>query len=118
MACDPALYPELIQDWATRVIPNSGHDVNLTVGGSVRSRSLFSVTSYNIELHHNLIGDIDRSTLLSFYDSNKNNEFTILMREDNVIYTVIFTNEPESEPIAFDNWNVTVNLTGIKCIDP
>lgn len=115
MPCS-ADYPAIPQHWDTRITPVSGVAVNRSESGATRARSLYAVTSYDITVIHDLITDAQRAAILAFYAANAGDQFGFLADEDGVIYTVIFTNAPQSIPIAPNVWRLTTSLQGIVCL--
>lgn len=114
MACT-ADYPAVPQHWDTSVVPVAGVVVNRAESGATRARSLYDAVSYDIVVIHDLITTAQRASILAFYAANAGNTFGFQAAEDATIYTVIFTNEPQSTPIAPNVWRVTTQLQGVKC---
>lgn len=109
-----ASYPVLLQDAKSRRKPVNSIKVDLAGDGTPRGRVMHSKTVYNFTVTHPLISTIDRDSIQTFYDTNKDLEFTFVWDADGLSYTLMFLGEPDPTWVAAGYWNVTMNAIGTK----
>ena len=108
-----ANYPSLPISQESEFTSDAGLIIDYADDGTVRSRSMFTATRFNISLLHPQVSASEKTTLLSHYSANKGTTFTLSTPwGDN--YTVQYLNEPNCKPLSGNYWNITSRLIGVK----
>jgi hypothetical protein len=86
--------------------------VDISDAGTIRSADLNNTTVYRIKITHPIITSAEKSTLLTFYTTNKNNSNTITLDGD--AYTTQFESDYEVSNISATWFSARVSLVGTK----
>ena len=108
-----AAFPTLKQSPKTRVIPiSSGRQLDMSTNGTIRGRDLHSATAFDIDLVNILVTDAEKSTLETFYDTNKNLAITWTDAGDSQVYDAVFVAAPQYTWTSHGYWDVRTRLRG------
>lgn len=109
-----AAFPTLKQDPSTSIAPISGRSLDISTGGTIRGRDLHSETVYDITCVNILVTDAEKGTVETFYDTNKNLEFTWTYAGDSTTYDVVFVIRPQFTWTSHGFWTVTTKMRGTE----
>lgn len=105
-----ANYPSFKQIIGSEAIPRSGISIDIASNGDVRGQILHSSDRKSFTVLH-LLNSTDKSTLDTFYSTNKALEITLTWSADSQNYNCIFMNAPKYTPIGASYFRVLVALT-------
>ena len=106
-------YPDLPLHVNSSRTAVNGSLTDLSDDGTVWVRNFFSHIVYEFNLLHNGITQAQADSLMSFYDTNKDNGFSLAYKKDNTTYSVYFVAPPSVDKTKnFDWWDAQVLLRG------
>lgn len=103
-----AAYPTLNTNEVSRMTVASGHDPRRATNGALKVRRLFSAEKASFALVHDLTG-AQKTTLDSFYTTNKDLDVTYTWPGTGSSYTVRFVGAPQPTWTAW-GWRMQVRL--------
>lgn len=110
---DTNVYPTLPVQ--ARIVPDvEGVITRRTSGGTLRSVDLNQANTYRITLTHPLLTAAERDQLLTFYDANRDNAFSLTPLTDAYSYSCLFESEPARSSRNSVYFDVTVQLRGVR----
>lgn len=92
-------YPDLPISPQSTANPISGLIFNRGVDGTLRAQNVHT-TKLDFNIIHEVLTDTERSTLVDFYNSNKDVVFNFTWPIDNVTYTCLFKSRPKFTSIG------------------
>lgn len=104
-----AAYPTL--PMRTRVTPLNDRKSDLSEAGYVRQVDLSAQQAYQLDIEHPYLTSSERSTLLTFWSTNKGTTVTVTAGDGNT-YDCLFVNEPAGEVMNSTFSTYTVRLVG------
>lgn len=103
-------YPTLPQVMGSKRISNDGTVFDRAESGKPRLRQYFTQVRREFIVLHDLDG-VDKDTILSHYDGDKENVFNFTFKGDAVVYTVRYLGVPNETPVpGTDRWSVQTKL--------
>jgi len=94
------------------ISPRNSRRVDVSDAGTVRLVALSEETAFTIDITHPIIDSTDRDTLLTFYQTNKNNTNTITLAGST--YDVLFAGDYAVESVSASYYTLSVTLVGTK----
>jgi hypothetical protein len=90
----------------------SGRAIDRSVSGAARGRDFYGADKSVFTVEHRALSATDRSTLASFYNSNRNTTFSFTWPSPSATYTVMFDVDgyQEQPSDAYACYDVTVKL--------
>jgi len=89
-----AAYPTLNAQRSSSTVRNGGQDAQRATNGTLKMRRLYSTEKMDFTVDHWLT-DAQKSTLESFYQTNRDLDVSLTWAEDAVTYTVRFAAPPQ-----------------------
>ena len=88
-------FPSLSQSTSSTWEADAGIETDMMMGGTIRSRRMYSNTVFSGKIIVMCFDDTERTTLQTFYDDNRDLEFTFYYDADiaGVSYTCRFQND-------------------------
>lgn len=81
--------------------------------GTPKVRAMYTAPKKMFTVVHEALTAAERSTLMTFYNTNRLLQVTFLWKADNVTYTCIFTGPPKSQIEPGLRWTVTTQLAQV-----
>ncbi len=111
-----ANYPSLPQGRESTWVPDSGTITDISQSGLIRTRRLYDTSVWTGKIIHHITSEADRTTLKTFYTTNRDLEFTFAYASDPsaeaVTYTCRFVDEPMFIWRGSDYWEAHVEMYG------
>ena len=106
-----AAYPSLTHSDESTRTPRGGIQLDTAEDGTVRGRSLYSKTVYEIIAIHPFLSSANRDLVTAHYAANVNGAFSYTWPDGSVAHTVVYSEAPE---IVWHpgGWTVTSRLLG------
>jgi hypothetical protein len=104
-----ASYPDLMTAYGSDPVPIEQLEVDRAEDGTARVRSK-GTDKARFTLVHPRLNSTDKSTLDSFYSTNRLLEITYACKTDSASYTCVFAGPPKYERHPGSYWTATVML--------
>lgn len=109
-----ATYPVLNQSYESTVSPIDNNKVSTSADGTLRAKVTYSETVFELNVVHPFLSTTDKDSIITFYNTNKNLNFTFNLASESQDYTCIFKSQPEVQKISSSFWNVTMKAIGTQ----
>ena len=111
-----ATYPAFPQLRSSRFEPDSNIMTDVSDGGTIRQRHMWSSSVYSGNIYHALYTEAEVQQLQQFYDDNRLLTFTFVWASDppssNITYQCQFTEAPVYQWVAQSYWEAQVPIIG------
>lgn len=109
-------FPTLPIGINSRLTVTTGRAVDHADDGTAHGRDMFSNTQYTWALQFPNLDATQRSTLWTFYNTNKAAaDITLVVPGDSYTYTLMFTDKGVGELLLpWGKWDMTAELTGTR----
>ena len=104
-----ASYPDLMTDYGVDADPIDMISIDRAEDGSARGRA-YGDDKASFTVTHPRLNSTDKSTLDTFYSTNRLLEFTYTSKHDGASYTCIFRRAPKYERHPGSYWTATVEI--------
>ena len=105
-----ANYPSIEQRVGSKATPQSGIRLDRASNGDVRTQILYSADRKDFKIVH-LVDSTEKSTLDTFYTTNKALAVTLAWTADGQSYNCVFVEAPDYTPRGNGLWDVVVLLS-------
>ncbi len=107
-----ATYPSFSQLYDSSVLEDDGLELSRSVSGKPRIRRYYTSTRRTFTVHHDL-SSADKSTLLSFYTTNKLLTLDFVWASDGLTYACRFIGHITVRPIEGNRYSVVSKLVEV-----
>jgi len=104
-----ASYPDLMTGYGGDADPIDMVKIDRAEDGTARGRA-YGADKARFTVTHPRLNSTDKSTLATFYSTNRLLEFTFASKHDGVTYTCIFSKPPQYERHPGSYWTATVEM--------
>jgi hypothetical protein len=104
-----ATYPDLMTAYQSDPEPINSISIDRAEDGTARGRA-YGDDKVKIKVVHPRLTSANKSTLVTFYGTNRLLEFTFASKTDGVSYTCIFSKAPRYERHPGSYWTATVEM--------
>lgn len=105
-------YPTLDHSIASTRAQKAGLQMDQAEDGTLRGRTLYSSSIYEITAVHERINSTDKDSILSHFAAHLGASFSYTWPDGSVAHTVYYTDAPEVRYVEGGRYTVTCHLAG------